>query len=139
MRRWILASLRTGLSFFVSPAFRFRRPHRRVNYQVFCVFIRSSETLADLTDLKGKRVAVNRPGSAARVVAEKVLAISGVTSQNSTLLSDGNETAIDALIDRRADAAILGLSSDSPLIQSLLRDSRVQLVSITRAEALTRI
>ena len=54
------------------------------------------------------------------------------------LLPLTGQAAINALIDGRADAAIIGLESNSPLIQSLLRDSRIRLLSVTRAEALTR-
>ena len=110
-----------------------------INYQIFCVFYRATEVLDDITELKGKRIAVGPVGSGGRLVAEKVLGISGVTSENSTLLPFPGQVAVNALNDGRADAAILGLSSDSPLIQSLLRDSRVRLMSVTRAEALTRV
>ena len=59
-------------------------------------------------------------------------------SENSTLLSLTGLAAADALNDGKADAAILGLSSDAPILQTLLRDSRIRLMSVTRAEALTR-
>src|SRR6266550_2755192 len=56
----------------------------RINYQIFCIFYRATEVLNDLTELKGKRIAVGPVGTAARVVAEKVLRISGISSENST-------------------------------------------------------
>ncbi len=87
----------------------------RINYQIFCVFYRATEMLGDLTELKGKRIAVGPGGAAGRIVAEKVLAISGVTSENSTLLPLTGLAAADALNDGKADAAILGLSSDAPM------------------------
>jgi hypothetical protein len=111
----------------------------RINYQIFCVFYPATEVLDHLTELKGKRIAVGPVGIGGRVVAEKVLGISGVTSENSTLLPLLGQAAINALKDGKADAAILGLSSDSPLIQTLLRDPGVRLMSVTDAEALTRI
>ena len=110
-----------------------------INYQIFCVFYRATEVLDDLTELKGKRIAVGPVGSGGRLVAEKVLGISGVTSENTTLLPFPGQVAVNALNDGRADAAIGFSSLDSPLIQSLLRDSRVRLMSVTRAEALTRV
>ena len=57
----------------------------RINYQIFCIFYRATEMLDDLTELKGKRIAVGPEGTASRVVAEKVLRISGISSENSTL------------------------------------------------------
>jgi len=110
----------------------------RINYQIFCIFYRANDLLNDLTELKGKRIAVGPAGSAGRIVAEKVLTISGVTAENSTLLPLTGQAAANALNDGNADAAILGLSSDAPILQALLRDSRVRLMSVTDAEALTR-
>jgi hypothetical protein len=112
---------------------------RRINYQIFCVFYPATEVLDHLTELNGKRIAVGPVGIGGRVVAEKVLGISGITSENSTLLPLLGQAAVNALKDGKADAAILGLSSDSPLIQTLLRDPGVRLMSVTDAEALTRI
>jgi TRAP-type uncharacterized transport system substrate-binding protein len=111
----------------------------RINYQIFCIFYRANEVLNDLTELKGKRIAVGPVGLGGRTVAEKVLAISGVTSENSTLLPLTGQAAANALNDGNADAAILGLSSDAPILQALLRDSRIRIMSVTDAEALTRI
>lgn len=110
----------------------------RINYQIFCIFYRTTELLDDLTELKGKRIAAGTVGTGSRVVTEKILGISGVNSENSMLLPLTGQAAVNALIDGRADAAIIGLESDSPLFQSLLRDSRIRLLSVTRAEALTR-
>jgi TRAP-type uncharacterized transport system substrate-binding protein len=110
----------------------------RINYQIFCVFYRATEVLDDLTELKGRRIAVGPVGNAGRLVAEKILGISGVTSEGSTLLPFTGQAAVNALLDGRADATILGLASDAPILQSLLRDSRIRLMSVTRAEALTR-
>ena len=110
----------------------------RINYQIFCIFYRATEDLNDLTELKGKRIAVGPVGTAARVVSEKVLRISGISSENSTLLPFTGQAAANALNDGKIDAAVLGLSSDAPILQTLLRDSRVRLMSVTDAEALTR-
>jgi TRAP-type uncharacterized transport system substrate-binding protein len=110
----------------------------RINYQIFCIFYRATEVLNDLTELKGKRIAVGPVGTAARVVAEKVLRISGISSENSALLPFTGQAAANALNDGKIDATILGLSSDAPILQTLLRDSRVRLMSVTDAEALTR-
>jgi uncharacterized protein len=94
--------------------------------------------LEDLTDLRGKRIAAGTVGTGSRAVIERILGISGVASENSTLLPLSGQAAFNAVNDGRADAAIIGLESDSPLIHSLLRDSRLRLMSVTRAEALTR-
>jgi TRAP-type uncharacterized transport system substrate-binding protein len=111
----------------------------RINYQIFCIFYRATEVMNDLTELKGKRIAVGPVGAAGRVVSEKVLAISGISSENSTLSPLTGQAAANALNDDKIDATILGLSSDAPILQTLLRDSRIRIMSVTDAEALTRI
>ena len=111
----------------------------RINYQIFCIFYCATEVMNDLTELKGKRIAVGPVGAAGRVVSEKVLAISGISSENSTLSPLTGQAAANALNDDKIDATILGLSSDAPILQTLLRDSRIRIMSVTDAEALTRI
>ena len=110
----------------------------RINYQIFCLFLRASEELDDLTQLRGKRIAVGPVGSAGRLAAESFLNVSDVTVENSTLLPLAGQASINAIKDGNADVAILGLSSDSPLILSLLKDSGVRLMNVKRVEALSR-
>ena len=45
----------------------------RVNYQIFWIFYRGTDTLNDLTQLKGKRISVGPTGSGTQTVAAKVL------------------------------------------------------------------
>ena len=82
----------------------------RINYQIFCIFYRATKVLNDLTELKGKRIAVGPAGTAARIVSEKVLRISGISSENSTLLPFTGQAAANALNDGKIDAAIFSVS-----------------------------
>jgi TRAP-type uncharacterized transport system substrate-binding protein len=107
----------------------------RVNYQVFWLFYRGTETLDHLTQLKGKRIGVGPEG----VVTLHVLAAAGVNSQSATLLPFTGSAAVDALFDGRLDAIFLALASESSIIQRLVRDPNVRLMSISEADALTRI
>ena len=111
----------------------------RINYQLFWVFYRGTETLDSLVQLKGKRIAVGPVGSGTQVVAAKVLGVSGVTSETATLSPLAGQNAVKALNDGKLDVIFLAFAPDAPIIQSLLRDSNVRLMSIPRAEALTRI
>jgi TRAP transporter TAXI family solute receptor len=110
----------------------------RVNYLVFFIFYRATENLTDLTQLKGKRVAVGPVTSGTHIVAEKVLKASGITSGNTTFLPLAGRDAVDALNAGRADALFLGNVLEAPVIQSLLRDPGVRLMSLPRAKALSR-
>jgi TRAP transporter TAXI family solute receptor len=111
----------------------------RVNYQLFAVFYRASEQFDDLTQLKGKRIAVGPVGSGTQVVAAKVLGISGITSETATLLPIAGQSAVDALKDGKVDVLFVANVPDAPLVQALIKDSRFKLMSFSRATALTRI
>jgi TRAP-type uncharacterized transport system substrate-binding protein len=107
----------------------------RVNYQVFWLFYRGTETLDHLTQLKGKRIGVGPEG----VVTTHVLDAAGVNSQTATLLPFTGSAAVEALLDGRVDAIFLALASESSIIQPLVRDPNIRLMSVSETDALTRI
>jgi uncharacterized protein len=111
----------------------------RINYQLFWVFHRATETLDEVAQLKGKRIAVGPIGSGTQVVAAKILGVSGVNADTATLLPLAGQKAVKALNDGEADVIFLAFAPDAPIIQSLLRDPNVRLMSFPRGEALTRI
>jgi hypothetical protein len=111
----------------------------RVNYQIFWIFYGGTETLDDLRQLKGKRIAVGPEGSGQRVMAEKILGVSGVTSDNTTMRALSAQGAVDALSDGKVDALFLPFALDAPILLSLLKNPRLRPMSFTEAEALTRI
>ncbi|MFY9837563.1 MAG: TAXI family TRAP transporter solute-binding subunit [Xanthobacteraceae bacterium] len=107
----------------------------RVNYQVFWLFYRGTGTLDYLTQLKGKRIGVGPEG----VVTTHVLDAAGVNSQSATLLPFTGSAAVEALLDGQVDAIFLALASESSIIQPLVRDPNVRLMSVSETDALTRI
>ncbi len=107
----------------------------RVNYQVFWIFYRGAETLEHLTQLKGKRIGVGPEA----IVSLKVLGAAGVNSDSATLLPLAGSAAVEALNDGRLDVMFTALAPDSPIVQSLLRDPNVRLMSVSQIDALTRI
>jgi TRAP-type uncharacterized transport system substrate-binding protein len=111
----------------------------RIDYQVFWLFYPAGETLNDLVELKGKRIAVGPEGSGTRIVTQKILEVSGVTSENSTLMSLTPRRAVDALNDGSADAIFLNFSPDSAMLNTLLNSPKFRPMSFTDADALTRI
>jgi TRAP-type uncharacterized transport system substrate-binding protein len=107
----------------------------RVDYQVFWLFYRGTETLGHLTQLKGKRIGVGPEG----VVTTRVLDAAGVNGQSATLLPFTGAAAVGALLDGRLDAIFVALAPESSIIQPLLRDPKVRLMSVSQTDALTRI
>ena len=92
-----------------------------------------------MRQLKGKRVALGPQGSGQRPITEKILEVSGVSSETTTLLSLSAQDAVNAINDGRIDALFLPFALDSPILYSLLRNPRVRPMSFTEADALTRI
>jgi TRAP-type uncharacterized transport system substrate-binding protein len=107
----------------------------RVNYQVFWLFYRGPEILDHLTQLKGKRIGVGPEG----VVTTRILEAAGVNSQSATLLPFNGSAAVEALLDGRLDAIFVALAPESSIIQPLLRDPNVRLMSVSQTDALSRI
>jgi TRAP transporter TAXI family solute receptor len=111
----------------------------RIDYQVFWLFSSTKENLSDLAQLKAKRIALGPLGSGARLVCERILNKAGVTSDNSTLLYLMPEQAFSALKNKTIDALFVNFSPESPILDSLLRDSDFQVMSFKDVEALTRV
>ncbi len=111
----------------------------RIDYQVFWLFYPAGETLRDLTELRGKRIAVGPLGSGTRIVSQKILEVSGVTSENTTLVNLTPQRAAEALSDGSIDAVFLNFSPDSPILDGLLKNPKFRPMSFSDAEALTRI
>ena len=110
----------------------------RVAYQPFYIFYRADQTIADLTGLKGKRIAIGAPGNGSAVVAAKILAAAGVTAQNSTFLHPFSQAAVNALIENKADAMVEAFSNEE-VVRRALRDPRIKMLSIRGADALVRL
>jgi len=105
----------------------------------FWIFYSSNEPFNQLSQLKGKRIAVGPEGSRTRSAAEQILGKGGVNSTTATLLPFAASNAVEALNDGKVDAVWILGAPDAPAISSLLRNPSVRLMSFPRAEAFTRI
>lgn len=110
----------------------------RINYLAFFIFSLVGETFTELTELKGKRIAIGPASSGTNLVATRILRTSGITAQNATLVALGGRAAVEALDAGKIDVAIMGNVLEAPLIQSMLRDPGLRLVSLKRVKALVR-
>ena len=96
----------------------------RINYQIYWVFYSATETLDDLRQLKGKRIALGPQGSGQRATTEKILEISGVNPETTTLLGLSAQDAENAMNEGQIDALFLPFALDSPILHSLLKNPR---------------
>lgn len=111
----------------------------RINYQVYWIFYRATDTIGDLRQLKGKRVALGPQGSGQRPMTEKILGASGVNADNTTLLGLSAQEAASLLNDGDIDALFLPFGLDSPILYGLLTNPRIKPMSLAEADALVRI
>ncbi|MEL6373488.1 MAG: TAXI family TRAP transporter solute-binding subunit [Pseudomonadota bacterium] len=103
------------------------------------VFTRGTRSYDQLGDLKGKRIAIGAKGSGTRPLALDVLKRSGITEENSTLLSYGSNDAREALIAEAIDAVFVVSGSGGRAVQGFLHDPNLRPLSFSRAAALSRI
>lgn len=102
------------------------------------VFYRGETTVDRLHQLSGLRIAVGPEGSGTRQLAMALLAANGITADAARLLPISGSEAAKALKAGEVDAIFLAAALETPLIQTLLVDSTVKLMSFTQGEAYAR-
>ena len=104
-------------------------------YQPLWIFVRRGEGIDTLAALAGKRVGMEMAGSGTNVLATPLLAASGVTAANATLLHVPVERTQPALRDHEIDVALVVGGVRTPAIASALADPVLELVSLAQADA----
>jgi TRAP-type uncharacterized transport system substrate-binding protein len=105
----------------------------------FWIFYPSSESLTGLAQLKGRRIAVGPEGSGARYTAERLLSKANIDTKTATFLPFSGDAAVEALMDGRADVALLVGGSDAPSVAKLLTNPKLRVMNFSTADALTRV
>lgn len=106
----------------------------RVAYEPLWVFYRGSEPIDRLSQLKGKRILVGPTGGGTHHLAMKLLAASGITNENATLVPMHLPNYIEAFETAKADAGFLVLGADANTVQRLFKTPGVQLMSFAQAD-----
>jgi len=107
-------------------------------FEPLWVFYHRSLQVRRLPDLRGKRIAVGLEESGVNAIAKKLLAANGINEQTATLFPIGGEKAVEALREKRAEAAFFVVSPQSSLIGSLFSQKDLNLLSFERGEAYQR-
>ena len=106
-------------------------------FEALWVFYRGDQVIDRLTGFAQKRLSVGAEDSGTRAVALTLLGENQVDVKSGDLLSLGNRAAAEALLQGRIDAAFFVASPRSTLIQNLLREEDISLMSFARATAYT--
>jgi len=104
-------------------------------FEPLWVFYRKSLRVNYLTDFKGLRIAIGSEGSGTRPVALQLLQDNALHSDNAELLALGSKEAAQALIDGSLDVLFMVTSPTSDLVQQLITNPSLSLLSFSRASA----
>jgi len=107
------------------------------NEPIWVYYSAAQRELHNLSELRGKRIAVGAEGSGTKALALTLLEANGVTPENSTLLSLGSDAGAQALFDGDADALFSIIGAFAPLTKTLLLDPQIRLLDFTRTRAYT--
>jgi TRAP-type uncharacterized transport system substrate-binding protein len=110
-----------------------------ISYNPLWVFYRSDGTFDDFSQLKGKRIAIGPEGSGSRKFWLDLVKASQVIDSSTALLDLAGEAANEALKEGRVDAVITLGTADNIFVQDLLHSQNVKLMSLSQAEAYTRV
>lgn len=108
-------------------------------YEPLWIFIAKSNDATKLTDLAGMRLSIGSEGSGTRVLATYLLEQNQMIDQSIQLLALSSSDAAKAIINSEIDAVMMVASSDSSIIQQLLRNEQIKLLDLSRADAYTRL
>ncbi len=95
--------------------------------------------ISSIAKLRGQRLAIGAVGSGTRALVTRLLDINGIGDGNSTLMPLSGQQAVDAVVNDQADAAFLVVSAQAPMIRELVGLEKIQVMSLRRAEAYTRL
>jgi hypothetical protein len=85
--------------------------------------------------LRGRKISIGPEGSGTRALALKLLARNGIDESFAQLLSLSPQEAGQKLLQGEIDAAFILTSWDSPVVQRLISDEKIELASFPRADA----
>lgn len=107
-------------------------------YEPLWVLTRGPSPITQLRQLKGKRLAIGPQGSGTRAVALELLALNGVTPENSPLSPLGGPEAAQALASGEVEGLFMVSSPRAQAVRDLVALPQVHLMSFERSRAYTR-
>ena len=105
-----------------------------VFYEPLWLFCRADLRDQGLEGLRGRRVSVGPEGSGTRVLALELLARKGLTEGFAEILPLTFQASSEKLLNGDIDATFVLASWDAPVVQCLLADKRVDLMSFPHAD-----
>ncbi len=104
-------------------------------YEPVWIFLNRQIAAEQLKDYDDLIISIGEKGSGTSVVANKLLEMNDIDNKSATLVTMNSSTAVKNLLAHKIDAAFFVSSAKSTIIQKLLKDDRVHLLNMSRAEA----
>ena len=108
-------------------------------YEPLWIFLGKESNIKNMADLSGQRIAIGKDGSGTQILAKQLLQLNHIDTQATELLELSSEDAAEALIQSKIDISIMVASVDSKIVQQLLRNKQVKLLTLHRADAYIRL
>jgi TRAP-type uncharacterized transport system substrate-binding protein len=110
-----------------------------LTYTPLWVFYRGKEVLDDLSQLKGKRIAIGPEGSGIQKFAFSLLKAADATGPETVLYEIPYISADNALKDGTVDVVMAFGAADNRWVSRLLHAKDIKLMNFTQAETYTRL
>ena len=107
-------------------------------YTPLWIFYKGDADLDDLSQLKGKKIAIGPEGSGVRNLSLDLLKKAGISGPPTVLHEVQFPIAKSELIGGKLDAIMTFASTDNQIIEELLHAKGIKLMSLSQAEAYTR-
>ncbi len=91
-----------------------------------------------IIELIGKRISIGTLGSGTFDLSSKILHDNGISDKNSKFFNYSTSNAKDELLKGNIDALLTVISPDSKIVQELLENPKINVLSIKRAKAYSR-
>ena len=109
-----------------------------VSYEPLWLFYRGEKSIDKLSQLTGKQIGIGITGSGLHRLTLDLLAASGTTAANSTLVELTPQNAVDALDKGTIDAAFFIGGPETPMIKGLLH-SDARPMNFSQADAIVHL
>lgn len=109
-----------------------------ISYEPLWVFYRSVKPVTRFSELAGKRLGIGREGSGTKLLATRLLGVSGITAANSTMQAVGRDEAAALLLAGKLDAVFFIGEPDSTVVRQLAADAHIRIMDLDQAAATVR-
>ncbi len=106
-----------------------------ISYEPLWLFYRSILREEGPRDLRGKRLSIGPEGSGTRALLLRILELNGISERDVELSAHMPEQAKEKLLKGEIDIAAMVSSWESPVVQQLLSNQSIGLVSFPRTSA----